>query len=226
MKRQIRRNVFETNSSSMHSLVILKKNEYYTEEEARECFYVGKDGFCKINYSFDDEKMHFGRYPFRILTTFKDKICYTLASMCKFKNDEVYKEVCDTIRSYIPEFKDFKCTLESNVHTKRWYTEDTIKSMYGENNYIDTDEYWITWKYYLGSVEEDILTRFLEKKNITIKEFITNKKYIVVIDGDEYYIFDKCKASGIIDLKMIEDEYCPNDYLNGGEKGNETENQE
>lgn len=216
MKRQIRRNVFETNSSSMHSLVILKRDEYYTDEEVKKCFYVGKNGFYKINYSFDDEGMHFGRHPFRILTTFNDKVRYTLASMCRFKNDEVYKEVCDIIRSYIPEFKDFECKFEVDTYSKEYYTEDQIISMFGEKNYIGVDEYWVVWGYYLGSVDEDILTGFLEKKNITIKEFITNKKYVVVVDGDEYYIFDKCKSSGIIDLAMIEDEYCPNDYLNNG----------
>ena len=35
MKTQIRRGVFETNSSSSHSLVITTANEYYTKEEQR-----------------------------------------------------------------------------------------------------------------------------------------------------------------------------------------------
>lgn len=33
MKRQIRRNVFETNSSSMHSLTVMKRDEHYSPEE-------------------------------------------------------------------------------------------------------------------------------------------------------------------------------------------------
>ena len=33
MKRQIRRGCFETNSSSQHSLCIMKKDEHYTPEE-------------------------------------------------------------------------------------------------------------------------------------------------------------------------------------------------
>ena len=33
MKRQIRRNVFETNSSSMHSLTVMKRDDKYTPEE-------------------------------------------------------------------------------------------------------------------------------------------------------------------------------------------------
>ena len=36
MKRQIRRGVFETNSSSQHSLCIMRRDEHYTPEEISE----------------------------------------------------------------------------------------------------------------------------------------------------------------------------------------------
>ena len=38
MKRQIRRGVFETNSSSQHSLCIMKKDEHYTPDVIIEDF--------------------------------------------------------------------------------------------------------------------------------------------------------------------------------------------
>lgn len=40
MKRQVRTNVFETNSSSMHSLVITKNEDKYSSDEM---FHVIKD---------------------------------------------------------------------------------------------------------------------------------------------------------------------------------------
>lgn len=40
MKRQIRRNVFETNSSSMHSLTVMKRDDKYTPEEILEGLYL------------------------------------------------------------------------------------------------------------------------------------------------------------------------------------------
>lgn len=43
MKRQIRRSVFETNSSSMHSLTVMKKDDKYTPEEILEEIYLCKD---------------------------------------------------------------------------------------------------------------------------------------------------------------------------------------
>lgn len=44
MKRRIRRNVFETNSSSMHSLCIMKRDDAYLPSEILDDIYIGKDG--------------------------------------------------------------------------------------------------------------------------------------------------------------------------------------
>ena len=49
MKRQIRRNVFETNSSSMHSLVVKKESEHYNEVELRESVWLYDDGEWHIH---------------------------------------------------------------------------------------------------------------------------------------------------------------------------------
>ena len=43
MKRQIRRGVFETNSSRQHSLCIMKKDEHYTPDETAKDFYLCDD---------------------------------------------------------------------------------------------------------------------------------------------------------------------------------------
>lgn len=43
MKRQIRRGVFETNSSSQHSLCIMKNDEHYTPDEIAKDFYLWDD---------------------------------------------------------------------------------------------------------------------------------------------------------------------------------------
>ena len=68
MKRQIRRGVFETNSSSMHSLTVIKKNEKYTPEEIQEDFYLYDDRSSGekncIWYIYGDD-LDFGRQPFR-----------------------------------------------------------------------------------------------------------------------------------------------------------------
>ena len=52
-----------------------------------------------------------------------------------------------------------------------------------------------------------MLQGFLEKENITLKEFLFNKKYIIIIDGDEYCMFDKAKESGLINMSNIQKEF-------------------
>ena len=54
MRVQIRRNMFETNSSSMHSLVITKDNDYYTNEELRKFMY-SKENFVGFGASLTKE---------------------------------------------------------------------------------------------------------------------------------------------------------------------------
>ena len=60
---------------------------------------------------------------------------------------------------------------------------------------------------YFGSIETDstLLERFLKKENISLEEFLTNRKYIIVIDGDEYCVFETLKEEiGFNVLKEFE----------------------
>lgn len=87
---KIRKSMFETNSSSMHSLVVMKEDkavkkysEYYD--------YCLSDGHKFIIYSTGDLK--FGRWPFDILCTPEAKIRYAIASLCTFKDKAECKEI-------------------------------------------------------------------------------------------------------------------------------------
>jgi len=91
MKYQIRKGCFESNSSSMHSLVVTKKNSNIrmTQEEIRDEFYLNEDWYK--NHHKDDEKEivkidpwdnEFGRSPFNVLMTFSDKLAYAVAEYC------------------------------------------------------------------------------------------------------------------------------------------------
>ena len=84
--KQIRNSVFETNSSSMHSLVIRNDNtyeenesRYYTKEEIKDnvWWWIRKDStVCDLSH--DD--LYFGRAPFMILDSFMAKFKYALAN--------------------------------------------------------------------------------------------------------------------------------------------------
>ena len=90
MKYQIRKGCFETNSSSMHSLIITNKNSNIrmTQQEIRDEFYLDadyrkdrKDKNILRLYFYNDE-INFGRSPFDVLSSFRDKLNYAIASIC------------------------------------------------------------------------------------------------------------------------------------------------
>ena len=56
-----------------------------------------------------------------------------------------------------------------------------------------------------------LLRNFLMDQNISLKEFLTNKRYVVVIDGDEYDDWGSLKASGLINMDFIVSEYTTSD---------------
>ena len=183
MKRQIRSSVFETNSSSMHSLVVKKEDGYYADNELRRHLWLDKDGMWEI---WNDEDITFGRYPFNCLYTFESKTRYAIASLCNYRKDNIeqFKIIEDIVKEVIPECAGIKLPRTS----WSWDEDDDGKISY-------------------GSVEENVLSPFLRAENISLKEFLTNKKYVVIVDGDEYCIWDGLKNSGLVNANEIEKEY-------------------
>ena len=63
-------------------------------------------------------------------------------------------------------------------------------------------------KTFYGSTDDSILEPALKKYNITLEEFLENKNYFIICDGDEYYAWDKLISTGIVDkTKIIHDSY-------------------
>lgn len=167
--RQIRLNTFETNSSSSHSLVVTKCDRRYTDEEIREYLNYrleNGDGYITL---YTDEA-YFGRSPFQILSTFKDKMMYAYACAAPIGEEDV---VTEAVQEFIPEFKGIK-------YDRR-------------HDYVGTDDC--------------LLFTWLGQAGVTLVEFLSNDKYKVICDGDEYCIWEDAKKSGLINLDFIEEEY-------------------
>ena len=130
--RQIRNGVFETNSSSMHSIVIKKNGGYYTNEEINEDLWLLDDGIWDI---WRQEEIEFGRYPFKCLATFESKVRYAIASLCRYRYDcaDQFKKIEDIVIEVV-----WGCT-GIKLPQNRW----------------DYDEL------YYGYVDEDIISPFL-----------------------------------------------------------------
>ena len=183
--KQIRRNVFETNSSSSHSLVITTDNEHYTREEINKNFYITKEGKVRLWES----SLEFYRSPFDMLVTFKDKLRYAIAS----SNGNLVDECREICKKYVDGFTDFE------FDTKDYVWDSEVK------DYVETDEPIPNY----GGTDDYQIEGWLKSYNVSLEEFLTNKRYIVVVDGDEYNCWLHIKDSGLVDTsKIIHDSYA------------------
>ena len=176
-----------------------------------------------------DEDLEFGRYPFRSLGNFHDKWLYACASLVREYKDEVYNELERIALIHVPGLKKIQMPLttegipdkayqkfeDNDYYQEYGKTEDELaeylmqkeKDWGVEINYRESDGYWYFKKPYTGYIDEDILSGFLEKENITIEEFLLNKKYVVIQDGDEYCYWQDIKDTGLINMDIIDHEY-------------------
>lgn len=237
MKREIRRNVFETNSSSMHSLTVMKRDDKYTPEEILDGLYLHTDedtGEEDCVWEPWDDDMKFGRSPFRALGTFTDKWLYACASLVNDYNDDTYKELVALALKYIPGLKRIKLPMTNDSFIDKNHEEhkdDKYCQKYGktedelaeylmekEKDWGIEIEYWESsngwWHYnkpFTGYVDVDILSGFLENEGISLEEYLINKKYVVIQDGDEYCYWNDMKQIGLVNLNAIDHEYPKGD---------------
>lgn len=186
--KQVRYSCFETNSSSMHSLIIKKQDNYLTTDELEEelgILRLGRDKWAneensnKIDlwiHSHDD--ITFGRTPFKVLTSVKEKLKYYIASECNSKEDIIKVE--NTL-------KEIFSNIEEITFASNWFKD------WGNGDY---DQYGYAQNY--GGFKKALI-----ENNIDLKELITNSKYLVIVDGDEYQEFESMKDSGLINFKDI-----------------------
>lgn len=221
MKRQIRRGCFESNSSSQHSLVVMKNDDHYTTNEILKGLYIQKDGVWDV-YDLD-----FGRAPFRALGTFKMKWLYACASLVEEYNDDAYKELEALAFKYIPGLKKIElpmtttCIINKDLEDNKDYeygkTEEELNEYLEQKEKdwgIETIEYWEDRHGnfcfsipYTGQTDEPFLQRFLEHESLSLEEYLTNRRYVVIQDGDEYCYWEDMKNTGLVNSEAIDHEY-------------------
>ena len=176
---QIRANTFETNSSSSHSLIITDFDGKYTSEEMMENIYLWNNNTKRMYES----NLEFYRSPFSLLATFESKSRYAIAS----SNGRLADEVEKIWRKYIPNFNGFRFdmkTEEYDYDKEDWVDLDEPKPVYG-----GTDDYQIEG--------------WLKSYNVSLEDFLTMRRYMVVCDGDEYREWYHILDSGLVDKAHI-----------------------
>lgn len=240
MKTQIRMGCFESNSSSMHSVVTSKTTGIYTPEEFHDRIWVHNG-----EWHLYSSELEFGRSPYSILCTFEEKVEYAIASLCGvYVKDEVrdkyLTEIERIVCKYIPDCEGItfsreyeeRFIRETDGESFRWIEED-------EGEYEPHGDYDFRGKvygddntYYFMCVEREydntgdvdhqsagLLYNFLESHNLSLEDFLTHREYWVVIDGDEYCEFEKQYKHQIINVNNITEVYPK--FLTGNESEQE-----
>lgn len=238
MKYCVRRASFETNSSSMHSIIVTKNDIHVDEnilwdrnkENDFDTVYI-RNGEWNLGRVED-----YGRHPFEILTTFEEKTKYAL---CEYlghlypddpEYDKILNEFKEIVRDIFPEFKDFyfytqdediyvdsegNHIMRKDLHYDYWNDKENRCEYYyvdKEGNkhpaILDEEDYMEVFD--IGSIDHQsagLLKNFLKDRGISLKEFLTNKKYTICIDGDEYCDLERYLKSGFIDRNFIKEIY-------------------
>lgn len=248
MKYQIRKNCFETNSSSMHSLIVTGDSGVYTKDEIRKELYIHKDNTVDLWYSSDN----YGT-SFDYLSTFSEKLGYALAEFCgdcySLQNyldaEDYFYDVFEPLIKELAGVDEVKPSYEREEFD---IYEDSINED-AEGNFNPRDveevpyddiEYIGKWEdqrkitksgreiykasekvVSFGSVDHQskgLLRGFMKKYNVSLKDFLIRKDIAVVVDGDEYCIFDNMIRDGIINMKNIKAKYPSNGCYDEVEK--------
>ena len=180
MKTCIRKGVFETNSSSSHSLVVAKDPRPYTKEELALGLYEGypKETFSLFDFCDDPT---YERYPLRILSTPIEKMQYYVAAKLGAEDNMEEKPAILSMISEATGIPKNKIKLTTNDRFNKYGFAST---------YNDTGEHPF---------------EYMKRKGITPKEMIFDPRYVLIVDGDELMTFKKLFTRHIILCDDIED---------------------
>lgn len=181
-------------------------------EDDRELFYIDDKGVWDI-MSPDD--LSFQRYPFQILTTIEDKARYAIANYCgeyTGHTDEEKMKFIDELIAILNEVAPGLWKIDFPMQDRNVYKDmngneisrykyvyrnreaengEERKYAYKDNEGIEHEafyDYTEEWPNIPGVDHEsaDLLDVFLKKESITLREFLLNKKYMILCSGDEY----------------------------------------
>lgn len=174
MKIQIRKGAWETNSSSMHSLLIMKKRQTMTQKEIRDEYYLDED-WCKERGNIlrlDWTHEEFGR-GFDVLTSFRDKLSYALASMCGS---------CYSLKSYIRGENTFHEVFESLL--KRLVGVDKVEP------HMDSESFRV----YSDTVTDDLNQDYTTYEEVPYDDLVRNGNWSYYNKDSEPYYKEICNS--------------------------------
>lgn len=174
MKMTVRKGAWETNSSSMHSLLIMKKRQTMTQKEIRDEYYLDED-WCKDKHTLQlmyDCNKEFGR-EFDVLTSFRDKLSYALASMCGS---------CYSLESYIRGENTFHEVFEPLLKTL--VGVDKVEPYMGSENF----------HVYSDTVTDDLNQDYTTYEEVPYDDLVRNGNWSYYNKDSEPYYKEICNS--------------------------------
>ena len=174
MKIQIRKGAWETNSSSMHSLLIMKKRQTMTQKEIRDEYYLDEDwrkergNTLRLDWTHEE----FGR-GFDVLTSFRGKLSYALASMCGS---------CYSLKSYIRGENTFHEVFESLL--KRLVGVDKVEP------HMDSESFRV----YSDTVTDDLNQDYTTYEEVPYDDLVRNGNWSYYNKDSEPYYKEICNS--------------------------------
>lgn len=144
MKRKIRNNVFETNSSSVHSITISKEGREPSKLEK------DKDGYIKIDFGTFDKDYH-------IYDTQYDKLSYLITCFYYLSG----YDICNIYDNY--EYKELEKIICNYADAKG------IRIINKEEPYIDHQSQPYNYMDFINIYDEDEVIDFVFNKYAALK---------------------------------------------------------
>lgn len=173
--KQIRRNVFETNSSSSHSVSVSNITDMYSASTLR----VDNDNYVHVSFGeFGWERIDYYD-PYAKLSYLVTMLIETEGNSCKSVDDlfetDGFKLINDTVANYC------KCEgiriNEDDMENATWTRSDgSVETYISHNGYID----------HQSCEDYNNVQAFLDDYCISAEDFIFNKGVSVHTDNDNY----------------------------------------
>ena len=166
---QIRQNVFETNSSSSHSMCTCNKEGDCIDTE-KVVDLLNGNGTWKI----DPVKNTYERYPCRLLETFSEKVLYVLGLVeCTRPEKNLLEELTKIVAKYISQFTGFEAIDGSFGYTQNYGFDKWL-----EKNNISLEDFLTKSKYFaVADGDEYCIFNDIEECGLLSKDVKTTISY-------------------------------------------------
>lgn len=159
MKRQIRKNAFETNSSSIHSLTVSKE---------------GLTETLQVDKKTNKVITHFGEFGwgYDCFTDSETKLSYLVTMLVVTHSDcNSIEELCET-----NDFKKINNAVAKYCNCDGILINEKITEEYG----------WTKHRGYIDHQSIQGINSLLQEYDCTIEEFLFDKGVILIIDNDNH----------------------------------------